>query len=87
MTEARRFARRRQDEYNEEQPHSSLNYQTPSAFAPGCAAASAPAKPALEPRHTLRFRIENRKATKRLITNSKYATNQAPPGWIILGAR
>ena len=38
LAEARWFARRRQEEHNEERPHSSLNYQTPSAFAAGCAA-------------------------------------------------
>jgi putative transposase len=51
LAEARWFARRRKEEHNEERPHSSLNYQTPSAFAAGCAAASAPAAPALQPRH------------------------------------
>ena len=45
LAEARWFARRRRREHNEERPHSSLNYQTPSAFAAGCAAASAPAAP------------------------------------------
>lgn len=45
LAEARWFARRRQEEHNEERPHSSLNYETPSAFAAGCAAASAPAHP------------------------------------------
>ncbi len=52
LAEARWFARRRKEEHNEERPHSSLNYQTPSAFAAGCAAASAPAAPTLQPRHT-----------------------------------
>ena len=52
LAEARWFARRRREEHNEERPHSSLNYQTPSAFAAGCAAASAPAAPPLQPRHT-----------------------------------
>ena len=54
LAEARWFARRRQEEYNEERPHSSLNYQTPSEFASGCAAASAPATPTLQPRHNRR---------------------------------
>ena len=39
LAEARWFARRRKAEHNDERPHSSLNYQTPSAFAAGCAAA------------------------------------------------
>ena len=52
LAEARWFARHRQEEHNEERPHSSLNYQTPGAFAAGCAAASAPATPTLQPRHT-----------------------------------
>jgi len=51
LAEARWFARRRQEEHNDERPHSSLNYQTPSEFAAGCAAASAPAAPTLQPRH------------------------------------
>lgn len=51
LAEARWFARRRKEEHNEERPHSSLNYQTPSAFSAGCAAASAPAAPTLQPRH------------------------------------
>ena len=41
LAEARWFAQRRQEEHNDERPHSSLNYQTPSAFAAGCASASA----------------------------------------------
>jgi len=52
LAEGRWFARCRKEEHNEERPHSSLNYQTPSAFAAGCAATSAPATPALQPRHT-----------------------------------
>ena len=52
LAEARWFARRHKEEHNEERPHSSLNYQTPSAFAADCAAASAPAAPPLQPRHT-----------------------------------
>ena len=52
LAEARWFARRRQEEHNEERPHSSLGYQTPSAFAAGCAAASAPAAPALQQQHS-----------------------------------
>lgn len=47
LAEARWFARRRQEEHNHERPHSSLSYQTPSAFAAACAA-SAPAAPALQ---------------------------------------
>jgi putative transposase len=42
LAEARWFARRRKEEHNEERPHSSLNYQTPSQFAAGLPA-SAPA--------------------------------------------
>ena len=40
LAEARWFAQRRQDEHNDERPHSSLGYQTPSEFAAGCAAAN-----------------------------------------------
>ncbi len=40
LAEARWFAQRRQQEHNEERPHSSLDYQTPSEFAAGCAAAN-----------------------------------------------
>ncbi len=47
LAEARWFAKRRLQEHNEERPHSSLGYQTPSEFASGCAA-SAPATPALQ---------------------------------------
>jgi len=50
LAEARWFARRRQQEHNQERPHSSLGYQTPSQFAAACAA-SAPATPALQ-QHT-----------------------------------
>jgi putative transposase len=52
LAEARWFARRRLEEHNHERPHSSLGYQTPSAFAAACAA-SAPAAPALQ-QHTRR---------------------------------
>ena len=52
LAEARWFAERRKKEHNEERPHSSLGYQTPSEFAAGCAAASAPATPPLQPRHS-----------------------------------
>ena len=52
LAEARWFARRRRDEHNDERPHSSLGYQTPSEFAAGCAAASAPAAPALQQQHS-----------------------------------
>lgn len=38
LAEARWFARRRLTEHNEERPHSSLGYQTPSQFAAGLAA-------------------------------------------------
>ena len=51
LAEARWFADRRKDEHNNDRPHSSLNYQTPSAFAAVCAASSAPAAPALRTRH------------------------------------
>lgn len=37
LAEARWFAHRRQQEHNEERPHSSLGYQTPSEFASQCA--------------------------------------------------
>ena len=40
LAEARWFAKHRQQEHNEERPHSSLDYQTPSEFAAGCAAAN-----------------------------------------------
>jgi transposase InsO family protein len=52
LSEARWFARRRLQEHNEERPHSSLGYQTPSAFAASCAATSAPAAPPLQPQHS-----------------------------------
>jgi len=52
LAEARWFAQRRLVEHNEERPHSSLGYQTPSAFAADCAAISAPATPALQSRHS-----------------------------------
>ena len=38
LAEARWFARRRLEEHNQERPHSSLGYQTPSEFAAACAA-------------------------------------------------
>jgi len=41
LAEARWFARRRQQEHNEERPHSSLGYQTPAAFAAGLTKAQA----------------------------------------------
>jgi putative transposase len=50
LAEARWFARRRLEEHNQERPHSSLKYQTPSQFAAACAA-SASAAPALQ-QHT-----------------------------------
>lgn len=37
LAEASWFARQRLHEHNEERPHSSLGYQTPSAFAAACA--------------------------------------------------
>jgi transposase InsO family protein len=37
LAEARWFAKRRLQEHNEERPHSSLGYQTPSEFASQCA--------------------------------------------------
>ena len=47
LAEARWFAQRRKTEHNEERPHSSLGYQTPSEFASQLAAsAPAPATPA-----------------------------------------
>jgi putative transposase len=52
LAEARWFARRRKEEHNHERPHSSLDYQTPSQFAAGCAAASAPAAPPLQQQHS-----------------------------------
>lgn len=52
LAEARWFAKRRKEEHNEERPHSSLDYQTPSEFAAGCAAASVRATPSLQPRHS-----------------------------------
>ena len=41
LAEAEWFARRRKEEHNEERPHSSLGYQTPSEFATQCAASAA----------------------------------------------
>jgi putative transposase len=52
LAEARWFAQRRREEHNQERPHSSLRYQTPSQFAAGCAAASASATPALQQKHS-----------------------------------
>jgi transposase InsO family protein len=49
------------NQYNHHRPHSSLGYQTPAAFASGCAA-SAPAAPALQ-QHT---RTEEDKAEDQL---------------------
>jgi transposase InsO family protein len=54
LAEARWFAQRRLHEHNEERPHSSLGYQTPSEFARQCAAsvrASAAPQPSLQ-QHT-----------------------------------
>ncbi len=50
LAEARWFAKRRLHEHNEERPHSSLGYQTPSEFASQCAA-SVRATPSLQ-QHT-----------------------------------
>jgi transposase InsO family protein len=50
LSEARWFAQRRLHEHNEERPHSSLGYMTPSAFAAACAN-SVRATPSLRP-HT-----------------------------------
>ena len=51
LTEAKWFANRRIHEHNEERPHSSLGYQTPSEFASQCAA-SVRATPSLQ-QHTV----------------------------------
>lgn len=51
LTEARWFARRRLQEHNEERPHSSLGYRTPSEFASQWAA-SAPASATPPPTRT-----------------------------------
>ena len=48
LAEARWFAQQRLHEHNEERPHSSLGYQTPSEFAAGCAN-SVRATPSLRP--------------------------------------
>jgi len=37
LSEAKWFANPRREEHNEERPHSSLEYQTPSEFASQCA--------------------------------------------------
>jgi transposase InsO family protein len=50
LAEARWFAKQRLHEHNEERPHSSLGYQTPSEFASQCAA-SVRATPSLQ-QHT-----------------------------------
>lgn len=50
LAEARWFARHRLQEHNEERPHSSLGYRTPSEFASQCAA-SVRAAPSLQ-QHT-----------------------------------
>jgi hypothetical protein len=43
LAEAQWFARIHRQAHNQERPHSSLGYQTPSEFAAGCAASSATA--------------------------------------------
>jgi len=50
LSEARWFARRRRKEHNDERPHSSLGYQTPSEFARQCAASVRP--PASRQQHS-----------------------------------
>ena len=50
LKEARWFAKRREQEHNEERPHSSLADQTPSEFA-ACCATSVRATPSLR-KHT-----------------------------------
>ncbi len=52
LAEARWFARRHKREHNEERPHSSLGYQTPSEYAAGCTATSATATLPLQPQHS-----------------------------------
>ena len=53
LAEVRWFADHRQQEHNQERPHSSLGYQTPSEFAAGCAAFSTSATPTFQTRHSL----------------------------------
>jgi putative transposase len=62
LAEARWFARRRQGEHNHERPHSSLGYQTPSAFAAACAA-SAPASATPQPTLQQHTRIQEEEET------------------------
>jgi len=47
LSEARWFAQQRLHEHNEERPHSSLGYLTPSAFSAGCANSGRACAPSL----------------------------------------
>jgi len=53
LTEARWFAKHRRHEHNEERPHSSLRYQTPSEFAAGLTSARARQTGAAPPPFTI----------------------------------
>jgi transposase InsO family protein len=65
LAEARWFARRRLHEHNEERPHSSLGYRTPSQFAAGCAN-SVRATPSL--RSHSRFPLESLTVTQPVLS-------------------